>query len=149
MQTCTDPVTDQPETNKQRFVSTLREIADYVESRPFDANGHYFHVLGSFFLACKNAEQFGKNVAAAGTVEKTSDDNNLRAVVKFGDEQFVILVPKDETCQRVKVGERVIPAKEEYTTPATEKRVEEVFEWKCPKSFLALKDEPAREDVPA
>lgn len=40
-------------------------------------------------------------------------------------------------CERVKVGEKVIPAKPETVVPAQPERVEEVYEWKCPPSVLA------------
>lgn len=127
------------ETNKQRFVRTLREIADYVDSRPFDENLPFKAPLFNLYL--RDKKQFGEAVAAAGNVEKSvSVCDYLHAKVSFSGHYFIIAIEQALACQRVKVGEKVIPATQEYTLPAQSERVEDVFEFKCPESFLALKD---------
>ena len=126
------------ETKKQRFVRTLREVADFIESRPFCEDSYFW--TGPFYLDCVNAEVFGKNVAAAGSVEKEADGGFLNATVMFGDIKFQIYIGQEKVCKRVKVGEKVIPATEAKLIDAEPERVEYVYEYQCPDSFLALKD---------
>ena len=129
------------ETRKHRFVRTLREIADYVESRPFDEDLPFEVPLFSLYL--RDKKQFGEAVAAAGNVEKcVSGMEYLHAKVSFREHYFIIAIEQDLVCHRVKVGEKTIPATEEHTVPAESERVEDVYKYECPDSFLSLKDEP-------
>jgi len=132
------------ETNKQQFVRTLREIADYLESRPFDEDLEYGDIYKTVF--CRNKAEFGRTVAAAGNVEKNAEGNYLDANIMFGYSKLQFTIAKKLTCQRIKVGEKTIPATEEFTVPAEPERVEEVYRYECPDSFLSLKD--VSEEVP-
>ncbi len=129
------------ETNKQRFVRTLREVAEYIESRPFDEDLQF--IDPDFYVHCTDKNQFGEAAAAAGNFEKSSDGEYLHATINFGYTKFQIEIAKEFSCRRVKVGEKVIPATEEHTVPAEPERVEDVYKYECPESFLALKDEAA------
>ena len=127
------------ETSKQRFVRSLREVADYVESRPFEDDLPF--CMPNFWLYCEEKEQFGKAVAAGGTSEKSANDcGYLQAKIAIGGTFFFLAIRQDKVCTRVKVGERTVPASPERTLPATEEHVIDVFEYDCPDSFLALKD---------
>lgn len=134
------------ETNKQKFVSTLREIADFVESRPFDENGRFD--MSVFYLFCSDAVEFGRNVAAAGTVKKSDTGEYLNADVMFGDEKLQICIKQELVCTRIKVGTQVVEATEEFTVVAVPEHTEDVYKFECPESFIALKNKAA-EEVPA
>ncbi len=133
------------ETNKQRFIRTLREIADYVESRPFDDDLPFPYP--DLYLICDDKAEFGRAVAAAGSFEKTATDKWLNATIDFGFSKFQITIRQELICKRVKVGTKTIPATEEHTVPAEPERMEDVYKYECPDSFLALKD--VSEEVPA
>jgi hypothetical protein len=57
---------------------------------------------------------------------------NIYFTRRFGDLELDININKDNSCERVKVGERVIPAQPERTEP--------VYEWKCPDSLLGKRE---------
>jgi hypothetical protein len=132
------------ESNKAKFVRVLRAISNYVDGRDFDEDARFS--IPTLYLFCDDAVQFGRQVAAAGACEKESTDSYLNANVIFGDTKLQICVNHEYACTRVKVGERVIPAKPETVLPATPEKTEDVFEWECPPSFLGMKDE-AKEDA--
>jgi hypothetical protein len=48
---------------------------------------------------------------------------------------------RETVCTRVKVGQKVTPAKPAVVLPAEPEKVEDVYEWKCPESLLRPKDE--------
>ena len=125
--------------NKQEMIDTLRTVADFIESRPFSNDGSYHPT--DFYLRCDKSAQFVQNVAAAGNVMKSADQHELNAEVKIGRATLKIYINHQHVCERVKVGEKTIPAEKSYLVPATEARIEDVMEWRCPESFLALKDE--------
>lgn len=133
------------ETNKQKFVRTLREIADFVDSHPFDEDGRF--AIPTLYLFCDDATEFGRNVAAAGTVTKRNDASYLIADVTFGYEKLQICIGQEKVCTRVKVGTKVIEATTEYTVSAVPEHTEDVYKYECPESFVALKDNAA-EEVP-
>lgn len=128
------------ETNKQRFVRTLREAADYIESRPFDEDIRF--ATTNFHVFCDEAVQFSKHVAAAGNAEKSGDDGYLNATIRFGQLAIQICIKQEDICTRVRTGTKVVPAQ-----PATPERTEDVYKYQCPDSFLALKDGPVTEIV--
>ena len=118
------------ETNKHRTVRELRAMADYIESRPFDENTPF--TAPDIYIFLNTATEFGETVAAAGSVVKSADGNFLNATISFGYSRLKILINQDLVCERIKTGEKVVEAVPEHTV--------DIFEMKCPESFLALKD---------
>ncbi len=47
---------------------------------------------------------------------------------------------KEAVCERVVVGTRTVAAKPQQIIEAIPEREEEIVEWKCPPSFVALKE---------
>lgn len=129
-----------PETNKQLYIRTLREIADYVESRPFDEDLPIF--APSTYIFCEDATQFGRAVAAAGDAEKSAVNEFLDVTVMFGSTRFQITIEQEKVCRRIKIGEEIIPAQPEC--------VKDIYKYECPDSFIALKDQQTQAaEVPA
>ena len=122
-------------TNKQGFVDGLREMADFVEGSDLDISTI---CNSTFFLFCQSKEDFARQSRALGTFKKESCGGYVNATKHFGRLRLQVTAGHSLVCEKVKTGERVIPAKPEITTPAEPERVEETFEWKCPESFLAL-----------
>ena len=87
----------------------------------------------------------GLALAAAqmGKAEKLADENHFQLKRDFGGSvTYTIYATRKGVCEQVKVGTKVIPAKEarvipEQVIPATEARIEDVFEWKCPSLLKA------------
>lgn len=124
---------------KQATIDGLRKLADFLESRP----GLTFYE--EFDLSCfvYSDEEFTASVKAIGTFDKVFVGDFFVARKIFGGGvRFDVNRKRDKVCTRVVVGQKTIPAEPEkiITVPAKPERVEEVFEWQCPKSLLASGD---------
>ena len=140
-------------TNKQRTVRDLRSLADFLEGAELDDNSR--PSIGKCYIFCQDAQQFGQAVATLGACRKSQFDKYLNADRMFGDLCLQVTIPHKKVCQRVKTGTRIIRAKPEVTIaakpeeilPAEQERVEDIYEWKCPDSFLALSKKDAAAKV--
>lgn len=125
----------------QEFVKGLRAMADWYE-----ANGDNeildlspLEIRGNLWAWDK--EKFASKAKSFGKSEKVSDDSYFMLRKNFSTSIILDLnIHHTEMCERIKVGEKVIPA---HVVPATEEthvpeRTEEVFEWRCPKSVFSL-----------
>ena len=131
-------------TKKEQFVKELRELANFVEGSEF---GDDFKVSNqTFHLFCHSKDEFKKRVKALGNFEKSAD-LWLNATKRFGDFiSFQVTIMRDIVCKKVKVGTKIVPAQEEKVIPeqiipAKPESVEDVYEYKCPESFLDLEED--------
>ncbi len=126
-----------------RLPESLRAMADFIESRDFDTVG-LLVCEPNVMLFCKDAVQFGANVAALGDCKKNSDkvDGYVRAEKSFGVCNVKVLAGHEKVCEKVAVGTKTIPAAP--ALEATPEREETVYEWKCPDSFLGLANARAK-----
>lgn len=114
---------------KQAFVDGLRAMATHLERSNFDdeyafGDGFVFNV---FTWQESDFRAAGRSLG--GRREKVLEGGFAMQRVTFGPHRIDVNLPREKVCERVKVGERVVPAQEE--------RVEEVFEWVCPEGFQA------------
>lgn len=128
------------------YVKALRELADYVESRPLpDEWRSYVWMVSSYpvpelHFTVLNKEGFGEIVAALGSFKKESTEYNLRAVVTLpSGAQVRVAIAHEQVCEKVVVGKKVVPFRQAYMVDAVPEHEEEIVEWKCPESFIALK----------
>ena len=128
-------------TKQQCLVRDLRDLADYLEARQFPKWAR-IHV-GTVYVFCNSAEEFGDAVSVLGECTKNANDLYLNATHYVGNLECQVTVSREKACERVKVGEKVIPATPEHVIPATPERSEDVYDWKCPQSFIALADNTA------
>jgi hypothetical protein len=74
-------------------------------------------------------------LARIGGWTKNYSDNYFTLRREFsGEVQLDVYTERDSVCRKVVTGTRVVPAQ-----PATEERVEDVFEWVCDEPLLAGK----------
>lgn len=132
---------------KSDYIAGLRELANYLEVREFPETikGFWedqavFEPFTIFFNA-RNKEDFGKLCAAFGSFEKERDNYSTAAKVTLSS-GFSLKVSTDRSnvCKRIVVGTRTIEAKPERVEviEAEPERTEEIVEWECPESFIAL-----------
>jgi hypothetical protein len=115
------------------FANDLRDLADWVESHP------ELQIPGLDRVDI--FQRLPLYAKAMGTVEKEADDSFFMLRKNFGSIQLEVNWWREQVCERVKVGEKVIPeqilpAKSEEIIP---EHVENVYEWKCPESILTGK----------
>ena len=128
---------------KESFVKQLRDLAQLIEERDFDFEEANISST-NFFLFCKNKEAFGRNSKALGSFNKDASTSWLNSTKSFGENiNLQVTIERNQVCEKVKVGTKIIPAKPaevipEKTIPAQEEREEDVYEYKCPESFVEL-----------
>lgn len=137
--------------NKQEYVTALRELADFIESKElpdewirwnWGTKSNY--PIPSHDFAVNSKEQFGQIAAALGSFEKVSTDSDIRAVVILPSGASVTArVDHEIVCERVVVGKKTVPFQQAYLVEAVEEHEEDIVEWKCPDSFIALGKEKA------
>jgi hypothetical protein len=115
----------------------LRALADWLDERPACRDAAYMpHLL----LIPLHADKWRTVLAELGSFQKEADDKYLDAIVQVGSIEVKATIQKEETCERVQVGEREVE-REVYPSnvvPAIVKETEPVFEWVCPPSWLAV-----------
>lgn len=127
------------------LIRALREVANFLEGNPQERI--YSSIVLSLFPQGKE-ELLRVASSGFGTLHKKTIGDSLYALEKrFCKTPEVFLqwvVNREAVCQRVKVGEKelpaepemVLPAKPEVIIPAKPARVEPIYEWKCPPSLL-------------
>jgi len=129
---------------KNEYVAALRELADYVEERewPEKIQGWIgpqdtFDTPNLSFSA-RNKTEFGLLCAAFGSFEKTRDTYCTGAVATLpSGVKISVITSRENVCRKVVVGKRVVPATERIVEEIPEHE-EEIVEWECPESFIAL-----------
>lgn len=118
-----------------KFIVSLRDLADFLEAHPIkEVRRQTVHVF------CDSRQEFADELRKIGRAEKEYGAEWFWARKTFGPIELQLSIERNLLCERVKTGERVIPAQPERTLPAEPERVEEVYEWKCPESILAPRD---------
>lgn len=139
-------------TVKEKFVKELRALADFVEEKDFDFEKKAPSSV-TFYVWCTDKKDFAQKSKLLGSFKKSAD-NWLNATKSFGD--FVnlqVTITREYVCKKVKVGTKIIPATEkkivpEQIIPAEPEKEVEVYEYKCPESFIDLEnEEDANENI--
>ena len=119
--------------NKNEIVKELREMADVLEKIPFDLrDGEQLSNLTNIYLHCATKESFSRHTRALGSFTKVAD-GDLNAIKNVGEGRIVVWIGQAQVCERIVTGKKTIAAVPE--------REEEIVEYKCPDSFLNLKED--------
>lgn len=112
---------------KHAYIEGLRDLADYLETSELDLP-YYSGIRLDVFTYGENnfADQQRK---LGGFREKVLEGSYAIVRRRFGPHAIEVNISREKVCTRVEVGERVVPA--------TEERIEKVYEWKCPEGFTA------------
>lgn len=132
---------------KSEYVAALIELANFVESKDFPdqwggwyGNQEYDSPELIFYVA--NKEHFGTIISSLGAFEKSGDTISTDATKRLSlGSNLRVWGKKENVCERVVVGTRTVAAEPEKIIPAKPEREEEIVEWKCPESFMALKED--------
>lgn len=138
---------------QQDIIDGLEKLVAWIKSHPEGVSG-----LASAF---ERIYVFPKDMAVMarqlGTATKDQDDEFFILTKRFSRAVSLQCVRHREfVCDRIQVGEKVIPAQPAMeipaqVIPATPERIVPVYEWQCPPSLLAahLGDEYAGQDESA
>lgn len=132
---------------KSEYVAALRELADFLEKREFPdswkssygSDESYPNVYLSLFTY--NKDDFSNFARMLGSFEKDASDSYLSCTRKLDNSMIIVHGYRDRICERVKVGTKIVPATEAKLIEAVPEHEEDIYEWKCPESFLDLKKE--------
>ena len=79
---------------------------------------------------------------AIGTFKKDGDSWYTRVTHTLEHGATVsISAKRDTVCKKLVVGKKIVPSAPERIIPAMPEHEEDIVEWECPESFLAMKDE--------
>ncbi len=123
---------------RTEFIAGMRELADWLEDHPDVKRPSIWTTTINIFAADK--EKLIELRRATGLSQKVEAGEFFMFRKEFrGGWKVDLNVNKQHTCERVKVGTKVVPAKppRSIELPAEPEKVEDVYEWKCPETILA------------
>lgn len=127
-------------TPQQKFSTALRDLAEFYDAHPELTAPQW---PSAFTIYSVPKDDLPTYARAFGTCDKVFDEYSYRLVKTFGAGiTLETYSSRESVCERVKIGEEVVPAHVVAAKPAEEEKfveesVREVFEWKCPGSLLA------------
>lgn len=117
--------------DNSELVAGLVELAEFLKKHP-----QVIVQCPTFYIFPKTKEALLESVRGIGGAKKEISGNYFSFVKEFGPVHLHWVVDREVVCERVKVGEEVIPARPEMTLPATPETVSAIYEWRCPESVL-------------
>lgn len=136
--------------NKQEYVNALRELADFIEGKDlpdtwgpaYSWSGVQDYPTPEMTFQFNKKEEFGDFASKLGTFDKESSDYNVSIVSKLSSGAKVTArIAHEQVCEKVVTGKKTVPFRQAYMVDAVEEHEEDIVEWKCPESFIALKGE--------
>ena len=117
------------------FARSLHAIAEFYEANP-NMPVPYVDIFNTFVQSKGDMIHCARML---GTCDKSVTNDWFELQRNFGQIKLVVNIRRDSVCERVKVGERVVP---EQHLPAREAEIvpehtENVYEWKCPEALLS------------
>ena len=109
---------------RAQTIQDMRTLLDFVEAHP-DIPMPYFGQVDAF-AGKENLRTIAKAMSPA---TKKSEGDFFMLTRRFGSVNLEVNFPRDEVCERVEVGKKVVPAVPKHEEP--------LYEWKCPDSILA------------
>ena len=125
------------------YAQGLREMADFIDAYPHELNfspqEQYLHPRND-----KNRkEEIAEFARLAGHAVKEFSHSLFSVIKEFpGGVALRMLANREDVCERVLVGEEIIPAKGERFIPAEPERTVQKFEWRC-TPLLSQEEEAA------
>src|SRR5882757_7116114 len=123
---------------KNEYVISLRELADFIESKPLPDNwtGSSWSGIQDTFshpflqLYAYDKKEFGNIALALGTFNKETTDYYVKATVKLSlGATITYSIPHEQVCKKIVIGTKVIPAKEAEVIEAEPEREEQIIKW--------------------
>jgi hypothetical protein len=125
---------------KRVYIEGLRDLADYLETSEIELGYEYRTGIRLDVFTYSEAMFAEQQRKLGGFREKVLEGSYAIVRRTFGPHAIEVNISRDKVCERVEVGERVVPATDEH--------VEKVYEWKCPEGFTAS-GTPILTEVPA
>jgi hypothetical protein len=121
---------------RRDFIDGLRALANFYEDRP-DLDAPLEQTIQ---LCALDKQTFLAYRRAAGFEKYHHEGEYLKFEHAFSPMvKFQIFTDREHICERVQVGEIVIPARDETLLPAKPEERIPKYEWRCPDSILANK----------
>lgn len=124
--------------NRMKFIEGLRDLIGVYEANPQLIAPSWKQNISVWVSSYDDKENpnyvkdtYKDFIKALGGTEKESSNFTFELAWEYGLVNFRLCTERDNVCERVVTGTKVIPAQEEQVIPATEERIEEVYEWKC------------------
>lgn len=108
-------------------IQAMRDLLDFVEERP-EIPMPYFGTVYSFARP-EDGDDLRTITKAMSPARKVSEGNYFSLERTFGRHILSVTFPREEVCERIEVGEKIVAAVPQH--------VEKVYEWKCPDSILS------------
>ncbi len=107
--------------NEERieFVKSLREFADFLENNPGVPSPNSAYLCSPV----ETAEELRAAVRVMGRVQKDFSDKHVAVEKVFGGIKYAVYTNRENVCERIVVGKRIVPAVAEHE--------EDIVEWKC------------------
>lgn len=126
------------EISNETFVSGLRKLADLYEAHPEVPLPHNIGMYGDA-IYCHSPAGFAAAVRMFGAGSKSDGDSTLDFTPGF-PLPFKVYGFKSDICERVQIGEEVVPAQPEqvvpeHVIPAVAEHTKPIYKWNC-KPFL-------------
>jgi hypothetical protein len=124
-------------TNHSEYANGLRAVADFIESHPeikvpiSDPSFSVFPSVGKDEVR----DHAAKVVHALGRVEKEEFGDSIQLCALIGGFKYQVWYPRDQICEKVELGRKIIPATPRIVETVVKEAVEEheeiVYGWKC------------------
>lgn len=122
----TTTVSEEQQTERKAYADGLRQVADWIESTEANLENLMF-TPKTFDLFTWDKDDFdAQSSAIGGFREKVVEGSYAVTRRRFGPHKVDVNISREAVCERVQVGERIVPAQ-----AAVEEHVEPVYEWQC------------------
>lgn len=135
------------ENRNAEMIKSLEELTQFLRDNPTIKFDHSFTIYNH----CGTKEELLECAPMIGACEKGANCEWYNLTKRFGSRiRGQWYINRQKICERVVVGEKIIPAKEEIRVPeqvlpAEPERRELVYEWKCPDSLLRPSEDDAKQ----
>ncbi len=122
-------------TPQQQSARGLRELADLYESVP-----DLPVTASTLYIFTNNPRELRQAVLAFRPMKRSIDNKYINFRRRFGPITIEVTAQRENVCERIFVGEKIIPAKPAMTVPAQPEKhyaeepehTEAIYEWQCP-----------------
>jgi len=125
--------------DKNAYAESLIKLGEFIKDSELDMENANFSSV-TVYVFCDSKESFAKNTTVLGGFTKSADDAGtwVNANKPFGQHSLQVTIERQKVCEKVKIGTKVILAKPETVIPASPEKEEDIYEYKCPESFLGM-----------
>jgi hypothetical protein len=120
----------------QEWADGLREMADFADRHPdlFNSRGEKFNIFAT------DAKDFARKARALGKADKIQEGSFYILRRRFGPHMVDLNIFRKELCEKVLVGTKIVSRQDPELIAAVPviEVTEDVYEWHCPESILAL-----------